>query len=246
LRFVVDHYELTEADSTVVVLRADGRLNYLQNRSGFRITANYNAVSGQLTSLVGTDGESLTFRYNAQGRIDKITDRANQETTFTYSANGQLLTGVNDPTYQVSYSYESPYSQTLVTKASYANGPTFVFDYDANGRIQQQSLLNGDAKVTYRYSLDGKSYSVVDGTGATTTVTQTADGGFMQTNPLGKSISGSYDAVTRHWTYTAKKPYSSDGRLTETTNTLNQKVTLTFGIEGRRWTQQTVVEQFDL
>jgi YD repeat-containing protein len=85
LRLVVDHYELTEADGTVVVLRADGRLNYLQNRNGFRITANYNAVSGQLTTLVGSDGESLTFRYNAQGRIDKITDRANQETTFSYS-----------------------------------------------------------------------------------------------------------------------------------------------------------------
>jgi YD repeat-containing protein len=233
LRLVVDHYELTEEDGTVVVLRADGRLNYLQNRNGFRITANYNAVSGQLTSLFGSDGESLTFRYNAQGRIDKITDRANQQTTFAYSANGQLLTGVNDPTYQVSYSYESPYSQTLVTKASYANGPTFVFDYDANGRIQQQSLLNGDSKVTYRYSLDGKSYSILDGTGATTTVTQTADG-FTHTNALGKSISGSYDAVTRTWTYTApngvtsKETYSSDGRLTETTNALNQKVAFTY------------------
>jgi RHS repeat-associated protein len=144
------------------------------------------------------------------------------------------LTGVNDPTYQVSYSYESPYSPTLVTKASYANGPTFVFDYDANGRIQQQSLLNGDSKVTYRYSLDGKSYSVLDGTGATTTVTQTADGGFTQTNPLDKSISGSYDAVTRTWAYTApngtvsKETYSVDGRLTEATNALNQKVAFTY------------------
>jgi RHS repeat-associated protein len=233
LRLVIDHYELTEEDGTTVVLRADGRLNYLQNRNGFRITANYNAVSGQLTSLVGSDGENLTFGYNAQGRIDKITDRANQQTTFAYGANGQLLTGITDPTYQVSYSYESPYSQTLVTKASYANGPTFVFDYDANGRIQQQSLLNGDSKVTYRYSLDGKSYSILDGTGATTTVTQTADG-FTQTNALGKSISGSYDAVTRTWTYTApngaigKETYSVDGRLTETTNALNQKVAFTY------------------
>jgi RHS repeat-associated protein len=234
LRLVGDHYELTEEDGTTVVLWADGRLNYLQNRNGFRITANYDASSGKLTSLLGSNGESLTFQYNAQGRIDRITDRANQQTTFTYSANGQLLTGVNDPSYQVSYSYESPYSQTLVTKASYANGPTFVFDYDANGRIQQQSLLNGDSKVTYRYSADGLSYSIVDGTGATTTVTQTADGGFTQTNPLGKTISGSYDTVTRTWSYTdpngaiSKETYSSDGRLIETTNALNQKVALTY------------------
>jgi RHS repeat-associated protein len=234
LRLVGDHYELTEEDGTTVVLWADGRLNYLQNRNGFRITANYDASSGKLTSLLGSDGESLTFQYNAQGRIDRITDRANQQTTFTYSANGQLLTGVNDPTYQVSYSYESPYSQTLITKASYANGPTFVFDYDANGRIQQQSLLNGDSKVTYRYSADGLSYSILDGTGAATTVTQTADGGFTQTNPLGKSISGSYDAITRTWSYTdpngaiSKETYSSDGRLIETTNALNQKVALTY------------------
>jgi YD repeat-containing protein len=113
-------------------------------------------------------------------------------------------------------------------------------------------LLNGDTKVTYRYSLDGKSYSILDGTGATTTVTQTADGGFMQTNPLGKSISGSYDAVTRTWTYTApngaisKETYSSEGRLTETTNPLNQKVACTCEMEGWRWARQAIMDRFDL
>jgi YD repeat-containing protein len=233
LRLVGDHYELTEEDGTVVVLRADGRLNYLQNRNGYRITANYDASSGRLTSLLGSDGERLTFRYNAQGQIDGITDSANLQTTFSYSSDGQLLTGITDLNYQVSYSYESPYSPTLVTKASYANGPTFVFDYDSYGRLQQQSLLNGDSKVTYRYSADGLSYSVIDGTGATTNVTRTSNG-FTLTNPLGKSISGNYDAVSRTWSYTGpsgltgKETYNSNGRLIETTNALNQKVTFTY------------------
>jgi YD repeat-containing protein len=234
LRLVGDHYELTEEDGTLVVLRADGRLNYLQNRNGFWISANYDSGSGRLTGLLSSDGESLTFRYNAQGRIDAITDSTNLQTTFSYSTDGQLLTGITDLNYQVSYSYESPYSPTLITKASYANGPTFVFDYDSNGRIQQQSLLNGDSKVTYRYSADGLSYSVIDGTGATTTVTQMANGGFTLTNPLGKSISGNYDAVSRTWSYTGssgligKETYNINGRLVETTNALNQKVTFTY------------------
>lgn len=194
LRLLGDHYELTEEDGTTVVLRADGRLNYLQNRNGFRITANYDAVSGQLKSLMGSDGDSLTFHYNAQGQIDGITDRANQQTTFTYSANGQLLTGINDPSYQVSYSYESPYSQTLVTKASYASGPTFVFDYDANGRLQQQLVGDGQQQLIYRYDTNG-NYTITDGTGAQTRFEYLSGGQVVQvTGPVGRVTQSSYDA----------------------------------------------------
>src|SRR5262249_47656983 len=55
-------YQLRETDGTITRFRADGKLDYVQDTNGNRITAGYNA-GGQLVSLTHSDGERVTIAY---------------------------------------------------------------------------------------------------------------------------------------------------------------------------------------
>lgn len=64
-------YQLKEKNGTVIVFRADGQLDYVEDANSYRITAGY--TNNQLTSLSASDGNSFTLGYNPQGRIATIT-----------------------------------------------------------------------------------------------------------------------------------------------------------------------------
>jgi YD repeat-containing protein len=64
-----------------------GRIDYLQDINGNRITSAYSDPDTILpSSLTHSSGASLSFTYNTFGRIASATDSAGRTTTYTYSS----------------------------------------------------------------------------------------------------------------------------------------------------------------
>ena len=65
-------YRLVETDQTVWQFRTDGRLDFVQDTNGNRVTLGY--TGGLLTSLTHSSGEQLLLAYNAAGRLVSVTE----------------------------------------------------------------------------------------------------------------------------------------------------------------------------
>jgi uncharacterized protein RhaS with RHS repeats len=66
-----------------MVFRPDRQVEYVQDTNGYRITTTYDN-NGRPTELNTTSGDGFIFSYNAQGRVERIADRAGQQTQFSY------------------------------------------------------------------------------------------------------------------------------------------------------------------
>jgi YD repeat-containing protein len=91
LTFTNGVYQLIETDGAKTVFLANGKLNYIQDTNGNRITAGYNG-NGQMNKLTDSDGQALTIGYNPQGFISSITDPNSQSAaSYSYDPAGHLL-----------------------------------------------------------------------------------------------------------------------------------------------------------
>ena len=98
---------LTEANGTATDYSSNGRLNYLQDTNGNRITAGY--TGSRLTTLTASSGQSITIAYNAAGLISKVTDSLGRVTTYSYDAYNSYLMAVTAFDGQTTnYSYNDP------------------------------------------------------------------------------------------------------------------------------------------
>ncbi len=88
-------YTVNEPNGLVTAFRPDGKVDYVQDTNGNRITAGY--TNGLLTSLTHSSGQSLQIAYDSVGRIKTITDSAsNRVTSYTYDASDEhLMTVLN-------------------------------------------------------------------------------------------------------------------------------------------------------
>src|SRR5581483_10464191 len=80
------------AEGTLTAFRADGRIDYVQDTNGNRVTAVY--TGGRLTQLQHSAGPALAIHYNAAGLIDRVTDPAGRQVLYTYDAANQHLVSV--------------------------------------------------------------------------------------------------------------------------------------------------------
>jgi RHS repeat-associated protein/uncharacterized repeat protein (TIGR01451 family) len=121
---------------------ANGRLLYLEDPNGNRITCAYNG-QGRLASLAHSNGQSFTLGYNAAGRISQLTDHAGRVTTYNYDGLGQTLLSVVAPgAVTTQYTYRPLITDSKVSYAldtvTFPNGTHQYFSYDANGRLDEQ------------------------------------------------------------------------------------------------------------
>ncbi len=98
-------FTLTEADGTVWQFRADGRLDFVADTNGNRVTLGY-LGQGLVGSLTHSNGRQLLLDYDGSGpqtRLVRVTDTAGPGTaddlvtTFAYSADRQYLTRATAP-----------------------------------------------------------------------------------------------------------------------------------------------------
>ena len=94
---------LTELDGSVTTFLSDGRLNFVEDRDGNRITAIY--ASPFLTLLAHSDGDVMQLAYDANGRITSVTDPVGRTVSYSYDGSDTHLLAVTAPIGTYRYSY---------------------------------------------------------------------------------------------------------------------------------------------
>jgi YD repeat-containing protein len=130
-------FQLRELDGSLTAFHTNGSLDFVQDRNGNRITAGYTGTL--LTSLTHSDGDALTFTYNAQGRIKQVRDPAGRTVTYGYDVSGEHLTDVTSAAGTTTYTYtpeaSGPRAHALASIETPLGTHQF-FTYDSHGRIQ--------------------------------------------------------------------------------------------------------------
>jgi RHS repeat-associated protein len=189
---------LTEPDGTARDFRPDGKLNYVQDADGNRITAGYDTASGQLVSLTHSSGQSLTIAYNAAGLIASVTDSATpaRTTTYTYDAANEHLIAVQAPdglvTHYTYYTGAGAAREHALKTIEPPGGRVVTFTYDDQGRLASHVLNDGTERVDYGYDSPG-GVTVTDATGQGELFFDYRGLLVQVRDPLGNTTQASYD-----------------------------------------------------
>ncbi len=150
-------YRIRESDGTVTAFSSDGRVDFVGDPHGNRITAEY--AGSQLTGLVHSNGSRLTLAYNEQGRLREVVDPAGRTTTYEYDITGEYLVRVvTDVTGSDRYTYETdgtPQRQHALLSVAAPGGTGVDYTYDTAGRVEHQALRDGSEAVTFAYDTAG-------------------------------------------------------------------------------------------
>ncbi|MCA9049875.1 MAG: right-handed parallel beta-helix repeat-containing protein, partial [Planctomycetaceae bacterium] len=155
-------FELTESDGSRIRFNADGRMDFIEDRSDNRVTIGY--TSGRITTLTHSSGQVMTIAYNAAGRITSVTDDAGHITTYTYDAGNEHLLSVRTFDGQVTtYAYDvsgTPQTMHALTSVTFPDGVVQTLEYDARGRLDAVYLGNHLNEVQYTYGDEGQVTAV--------------------------------------------------------------------------------------
>jgi RHS repeat-associated protein len=228
-------YRLREANGIVSLFGTDGKLNYVEDTSGNRITLQY--TNNLLTRLVHTNGDSLNLAYNAQSRLTQITDSTGQITTYSYDASGENLLSVTGVDGTITYTYDT--GTIAAKKHSLLSiksdlGYQRTFEYDNQGRITKESSNGNTQTLTYSYDSVG-GVTVTDSTGASQTILLDDRGNGGQLRGVNnQNLLFNYDADGNLLGATLPNgsqsgyTYDANGNLTRQTNLLGQNTNFTY------------------
>jgi RHS repeat-associated protein len=187
-------FSLTESGGQVSVFRADGKLDFVEDTHGNRITCVW---SGDiLTRLAHSAGPYLDFTYVGD-RIRSVTDSAGRTTTFAYDAGGEHLQSATDDRGQTTvYSYGSGASEHALTRIEHPDGTESEYGYDAAGRLASKTGCAGSPGTT-RYTYDAAGTVVTTDPLGHSTETYLDHYGRVArvVDPLGNVTSRIYDRV---------------------------------------------------
>jgi YD repeat-containing protein len=229
-------FSIRELDGQVTHFLADGRVDYVQDTNGNRITADY--TNGLLTGLTHSDGQSIQIAYNAAGRIAEVTDPYGRTTTFIYDASNMHLLSARDydgATHTYTYDLGSnPATQNALLSIAHPDGLHQAFSYDTEGRLSGVAENDGSDPITIAYGPYGL-VSLTDATNDTTQLYLDNRGLLVKTvDPLGNAnyltFDSSYnltqftDAASRSYQLT----YDNQGNLTSATDPLGATTKFTY------------------
>ncbi len=121
---------------------------------------------------------TLTFGYDADGRITSITDGAGQTWTYQYDADTGMLTTVTDPPDGSGNAVVQTldYSTTMVnnrweTYYTDRSGSSWTYKFSRKGRLRERLGPDGFIESKMTYDSDGNLTSFDDGAGTVVTLT---------------------------------------------------------------------------
>lgn len=169
-----------------------GRLVRLERPNGLTEVNTFDAT-GRLESRsqvrAGTPVSSVTYGYDAQGRVETVEDELGPE-RYTYDGDGNLAT--------VDYAAGSPFADETIGydraghRTSWTGNAQAEVRYDAAGRLVQ------DAERTYAYDFEGNLVTRTDrGTGAVTTLVWNTDHTLRSVTAAGRTTTYGYDPFGR-------------------------------------------------
>ncbi len=227
-------YRLREKDGSQTVFRTNGKFDYIEDVNSNRLQATYS--NNQLTKLDYSNGDNITFTYNAQGRIDKATDQAGRVTTYGYDATGDRLINITTPNGTTTYSYVTAAgaSQFAISSITYPDASQTLYQYDSQGRLINQSLNSGTEAITYSYDSTG-GVTITDASGAVTKQFLNDRGQIARSiDPLNRTIQYRYDSdgnltqIIAPGDTAGSFTYDPQGNLLSSSNPLGHRVDFTY------------------
>ena len=187
-------YRLDEADGFVTIFNSSGKISYLEQANGWRVTLNYS--TGRLTGISNSQGDTVTYNYDAQGRVASIRDAKGKTTTLAYDASGEHLLSATDAAGTTQFSYltgQGASREHALSTITFPDGRHLYLEYDALGRISRRmgDLSTGVLKVAYGTQAN---VTLTDGAGSTYTCAfdDLMNPSFIR-DPLGRSFAMTYD-----------------------------------------------------
>ncbi len=206
-----------------------------------------------VTQVEDNSGRTVSYAYDANGRLTKVTDPGGGTTTYTWAPCSSSITcseilSVTDPDGNtfVTNSYDP--TSGLLTGQTQADGGSWSYHYTTNGggQITQASWTN-PLGTNYSESFDAAGYPTSATAAVGTSSAETTDYAYdptsnlltSQTDALGRTTSYSYDALGNVTAVTSlsgtskASTYSftydpSFNRLTSITNPLGKTTTIAY------------------
>ncbi len=160
-------YRLEEADGVVTVFGSGGKINYIEQPNGWRVTLNYSG--GRLAGISNSHGDALTYAYNGLGRVATITDPQGRVTTLAYDAAGEHLLSATDPAGTTQFTYltgQGASREHAISAITFPDGRHLSLQYDSLGRISRQSGDQGANALNFAYD-NQAGVTIADGAGGT-------------------------------------------------------------------------------
>lgn len=211
-------FTLREKDGVRLVFWPDGKFNYIEDPNTNRVTANY--IGAQLTGFSHTRGDSVSFSYNAQGRLSTVTDAVGRVTTYVYDAPGEHLINIVKPEGTITYTHvisSNPLVNHAIASVTTPDGNSVQFQYDAQGRLIRRSVNGVTEPITITRGAAG-AFTLQDALG------YNAIGYRADFGPLAKSIDplGQWSLVK----------FDDEGHATAFTHSSGAQVALTYDGRG--------------
>jgi RHS repeat-associated protein len=231
---VGNSWQLTLKDGTSYFFDINqGCLQKIQDRNGNQLTITRdNSGSGKVTQVTSPNGRWIKFTYDGSNRITQVQDMIGRTVGYAYDASGRLYTVTDANNGVTSYTYD-PTTNAMLTVKDPRQIVYLTNLYDANGRVQKQTLADNSSTYQFAYTLDGNGNvtetDVTDPRNYVRKVTFNSDGYMtsdthafghpeQQTNtytlqPGSNLILSATDALNRQTAYT----YDAMGNLTSVT-----------------------------
>ncbi len=208
-------YTLTTSQQSTFQFSSSGYLISRQDAQGHAFGYDYDA-QGRLIKVSADGGARfIQIGYDAQNRINSISDHASRQVSYVYDANGDLTSSTDVLGQTWTYVYDTGHRMTQAKDP--AGVQTTVTEYDVEGRAYRQFDGEGNRIVLIVYNSDGTT-TVSDALNnveehqynAQNIVTQTTD-------PVGRTETTTYDgkfrptAITNSAGQTLQMEWSADG-----------------------------------
>jgi RHS repeat-associated protein len=228
-------FQLKEKTGIIYHFRSDLLLDYIQDPTGKRITNSYNA-NKHLIKISHSNGLSLILEYNTYGRISKLIDHANRETTYEYSQDGKYLLKVTVPGNSITqYTYsigQGESSDHHLTSIIYPDKTHVYYTYDSEGRLTSQEGDLGNGRIVYSYNPNGTT-NIKDAAGGVTTIKVNEYGQPIEViDPNGTLNQFKYDSnlnlvkITDSLGYNYNLLYDERGNIVQITDPLGNQIKL--------------------
>jgi RHS repeat-associated protein len=186
-------YTFVDSAQRTYTFDESGKLTSLTDPQGRSHDYTYDA-QGRLEKVSDDTGDRyLSLSYDAQGRIASVSDHTSRQVSFTYDLNGDLSASVDALSKSWTYSYDSVHAH-LLSKVIDPDGVIVEHtEYDDHGRAVRQ--YNGEGELVVELFYDGFGVSKVqDALGNQSVHTYGPRNTIeRQSDPLGGETGRSYD-----------------------------------------------------
>ncbi|GEM_PF-1766880 len=126
-------FELKDKEASVFHFDAAGKLRFIRDRNGNRLTLTY--TGAQLTSVTDAVNRTLQFIYGANGKVEFLIDPLSRRTHYLYNPHKDLIEAVSPGNRHIVFTYDGRHTMQTATDRE---NHLYQFHYFYNERISRQ------------------------------------------------------------------------------------------------------------